>query len=195
MTLTPGTSKTPAHPTKPIRAYTHTHLLSWSLFRIAPSLRTSSDNPITLHAYPSSIRAGTPVSFRVFDPHHERPLGPLRDGVVNALPASVLLKGQVSKEWAVFPDSTRRGLRIAARGDAGALVVAATAEPEDNHRNKCGHESEVEHRIRALGIVYAVPERGPYALVEPLSTILKRIRSVAGLELRLQGRWWRDSYK
>ncbi|EMD36005.1 hypothetical protein CERSUDRAFT_96228 [Gelatoporia subvermispora B] len=169
----------PATPSSPARRprHRHTHLLSWALIRMT---RKAGDNPLTLHAYPGTLTRGAPVTMSVRDPHRERPLGPHRDGVVNGAPATIVVRGHLAREWAIFPASARRGLRFAGRGDAGALV---TAEAEEGSA-----------RPRPLALLYAAPERGPYGLVTPLTTVLRRIGDVTGLQLRCQGNWWRDSY-
>ena len=115
----------------------------------------------------------------VRDPNVERPLGPYRDGVVNGAPASVIIGGYIAREWAVFPAPDTKSIKFAARGDAGALVTTA----------RDGDAVTVP-----LAMLYAAPERGPYGLVTPLTTILRRIRDVTGLQLRFQGSWWRESY-
>ncbi|KAI0704398.1 hypothetical protein C8T65DRAFT_741089 [Cerioporus squamosus] len=158
----------------------HTHLLSWTLMRMASK---ASDNPVTLHAYPGTLERGAAVSMHVRDPNVERPLGPYRDGVVNGAPATVIIGGQMAREWAVFPAPGHNSIKFAARGDAGALVTSALgATPE---------EGAV---VVPLALLYAAPERGPYGLVTPLTTVLRRIRDVTGMHLRFQGSWWRNNY-
>ncbi|KAI0667548.1 hypothetical protein C8Q78DRAFT_981858 [Trametes maxima] len=162
----------------------HTHLLSWSLVRMTPRVSTMCvDNPVTLRAHPGTLERGTAVAMHVCDPNLERPLGPFRDGVVNGAPASVVLGAHVAREWAVFPAPDRNGVRFAVRGDAGALVTAM----REGERGEGG-------TVAPLAMLCAVPERGPYGLVTPLTTILRRIRDVTGLQLRFQGNWWRDDY-
>lgn len=143
----------------------------------------TSDNPVTLHAYPGTLERGAIVSMYVSDPNVERPLGPYRDGVVNGAPASVIIGGYVAREWAVFPAPGRGPLKFAARGDAGALITSAL-------------EGDPEEGAVAvpLAMLYAAPERGPYGLVTPLTTIMRRIRDVTGMQLRFQGSWWRGNY-
>ncbi|KAI0641694.1 hypothetical protein C8Q79DRAFT_287124 [Trametes meyenii] len=160
----------------------HTHLLSWTLVRIAPRT-THADNPVTLRAHPGTLEHGAAVAMHVRDPNLERPLGPFRDGVVNGAAASVVLGVHVAREWAVFPAPGRNGARFAVRGDAGALVTAV----RESGRDEGGTEAP-------LAMLYAVPERGPYGLVTPLTTVMRRIRDVTGLQLRFQGNWWRDEY-
>lgn len=158
----------------------HTHLLSWTLLRMASK---TSDNPVTLHAYPGTLERGATVSMHVCDPNVERPLGPYRDGVVNGAPASVIIGGYVAREWAVFPAPGPGSLKFAARGDAGAIVTSALeGDPEDGAV------------AVPLAMLYAAPERGPYGLVTPLTTIMRRIRDVTGMQLRFQGSWWRNHY-
>ncbi|EJF60923.1 hypothetical protein BD309DRAFT_957585 [Dichomitus squalens] len=147
----------------------HTHLLSWTLMRIA---RKAGDNPATLHALPDTLERGASVSMHVRDPNVERPLGPYRDGVVNGAPASVIIGGYIAREWTVFPAHDTKSLKFAARGDAGALITSA----------RDGGAMAVP-----LAMLYAAPERGPYGLVTPLTTILRRIRDVTGLHLQFQG--------
>ncbi|OCH91984.1 hypothetical protein OBBRIDRAFT_727705, partial [Obba rivulosa] len=174
----PAAPSTPASPTSsPHHRHTHTHILSWALIRMT---RKAGDNPLTLHAYPGALARGAPVTMTISDPHRERPLGPHRDGVVNGAPATIVLHGHIAREWAIFPAGARRGLRFACRGDVGGLV---TAEAEEGGA-----------RPRPLALLYAIPERGPYGLVTPLTTVLRRIENVTGLQLRCQGKWWRDSY-
>ncbi|OJT05810.1 hypothetical protein TRAPUB_3343 [Trametes pubescens] len=157
----------------------HTHLLSWALMRMSSK---ACDNAVTLRAHPGRLECGTAVAMQVNDPNLERPLGPYRDGVVNGAPASVVLGGYVAREWAVFP-AAGKGVRFAVRGDAGALVTAVGREGERD-----GGTST------PVAILYAIPERGPYGLVTSLTTIMRRIRDVTGLQLRFQGSWWRDGY-
>ncbi|KAI0776997.1 hypothetical protein BD413DRAFT_468313 [Trametes elegans] len=154
----------------------HTHLLSWALVRMSSR---AGDNPRTLHAQPRTLARGAAVAMHVRDPNIERPLGPYRSGVVNGAPASVVVGGYVAREWAVFPAPGWAGIKFAARGDAGALITAALA-------------GEREGSTAPLALLYAVPERGPYGLVTPLSTIVRRIRDVTGMELRFQRDWGRD---
>ncbi|KAI0822088.1 hypothetical protein BC628DRAFT_1328102 [Trametes gibbosa] len=161
----------------------HTHLLSWAL--VSMSSKTS-DNPVTLRAHPAPLSRGAAVAMHVRDPNAERPLGPYRDGVVNGAPASVVVDGHVAREWAVFP-ARGTGVRFAVRGDAGALVTSSARSGELDTDGGCA-------TTVPLAMLYAVPERGPYGLVTPLTTILRRIRDVTGLHLRFQGSWWRDGY-
>lgn len=158
----------------------HTHLLSWTLMRMASK---TTDNPVTLHAYPGTLERGARVSMHVRDPNIERPLGPYREGVVNGAPATVIIGGQMAREWSIFPAPGHNSIKFAARGDAGALVTSALgATPE---------EGAV---VAPFALLYAAPERGPYGLVTPLTTVLRRIRDVTGLQLRFQGSWWRNNY-
>ena len=142
----------------------------------------SSTNPTALHAYPGTLERGAPVSMHVRDPNAERPLAPYRDGVVNGAPASVILSGHVAREWAVFPVPGTKATRFAARGDAGALVTTPLE----------GSECADGAAVVPLALLYAAPERGPYGLVTPLTTILRRIRDVTGMQMRFQGESWRD---
>ena len=160
------TSSSPASPSPTTIAHTHT----------CPS------NPVALHAYPGTLERGARVTMHVRDPNAERPLAPYRDGVVNGAPASVILGGYVAREWAVFPapGAGRKATRVAARGDAGALITTA-ADGEDVGKVP-------------LAMLYAAPERGPYGLVTPLTTILRRIRDVTGMQMRFQGEWWGRNY-
>ncbi|KAH9850437.1 hypothetical protein C2E23DRAFT_869907 [Lenzites betulinus] len=160
----------------------HTHLLSWTLVKMSSKM---SDNPVTLHAHPVPLSRDAVVAMHVRDPNAERPLGPYRDGVVNGAPASVIIDGQVAREWAIFP-ARGTGVRFAVRGDAGGLVTSST------RRSK--HDPEGGATAAPLAILYAVPERGPYGLVTPLTTIMRRIHDVTGMPLRFQGSWWRDGY-
>lgn len=120
---------------------------------------------------------------QVNDPNLERPLGPYRDGVVNGTPASVVIDGHVAREWAVFP-APGKSVRFAARGDAGALVTSAGGEGERDGGTM----------TTPLAILYAIPERGPYGLVTSLTTIIRRIRDVTGMQLRFQGSWWVEGF-
>ncbi|KAH9938789.1 uncharacterized protein BXZ73DRAFT_76297 [Epithele typhae] len=158
----------------------HTHLLSWTLMRMVPARTACSGNGPALHAYPGTLERGAPVSMHVRDPNAERPLGPYRDGVVNGAPATVVLGGHLSREWAVFPPAGKRAARFAARGDAGALVTTALEGEGDGE----------EGLAVPLAMLYAAPERGPYGLVTPLTTILRRIRDVTGLQMRFQKPDW-----
>ncbi|KAI0631743.1 hypothetical protein C8Q77DRAFT_1074712 [Trametes polyzona] len=163
------------------KATEHTHLLSWALVRMSSK---ATDNPVTMHAHPGTLHRGTAVTMHVRDPNLERPLGPYRDGVANGVPASIVIDGHVAREWAIFP-AAGKGVRFAARGDAGALVVEAAGSKG---------ERDGGATMAPLAMVYAVPERGPYALVTPLTTVMRRIRDVTGMQLRFQGSWWRDGY-
>ncbi|KAI0367858.1 hypothetical protein BV20DRAFT_1054436 [Pilatotrama ljubarskyi] len=183
--IRPCTSSDHARPGRPSRRGKHkrddhTHLLSWALVRMSAK---TSDNPVIMRALPGTLERGAAVTMHVRDPNLERPLGPFRDGVVNGAPASVVVGGHVAREWAVFPAPGRSGVRFAARGDAGALVTSV-------------REGEPEERVvtTPLAMLYAVPERGPYGFVTPLTTIMRRIRDVTGMQLRFQGSWWRDGY-
>ena len=140
--------------------------------------RKVSDNPATMHALPGTLDRGASVSMHVRDPNIERPLGPYRDGVVNGAPASVIIGGYIAREWTVFPAPDTKSLKFAARGDAGALITSAR---------------EGDTIAVPLAMLYAAPERGPYGLVTPLTTILRRIRDVTGLHLQFQGSWWQES--
>ena len=144
----------------------------------------SSTNPTALHAYPGTLERGAPVSMHVRDPNAERPLAPYRSGIVNGAPASVLIGGHVAREWAVFPAPGPKAVRFAARGDAGALVTTALDGCPDSEGGSAA----------PLAMLYAAPERGPYGLVTPLTTILRRIRDVTGMQMRFQGEWWRENY-
>ncbi|KAL7278021.1 hypothetical protein ACG7TL_007981 [Trametes sanguinea] len=151
----------------------HTHLLSWAVMRMSPSRAT--DNPVTLQSTAGILERGAAVTMHVRDPNLERPLGPYRDGIVNGAPASVVLDGYVAQEWAVFPAPGWKGVRFAARGDAGALI---TSRADDAHVGG--------GTTAPLAMLHAIPERGPYGLVTPLTTILRRVRDVTGLQLRFQ---------
>lgn len=158
----------------------HTHLLSWTLMRMSSK---TSDNPVTLHAYPGTLERGATVSMHIRDPNVERPLGPYRDGVVNGAPATVIIGGQTAREWAIFPAPGQNSIKFAARGDAGALITSV--------QEGTAEEGAV---VVPLALLYAAPERGPYGLATPCTTVLRRIRDVTGMKLRFQGSWWRDNY-
>ncbi|KAJ8456846.1 hypothetical protein ONZ51_g11880 [Trametes cubensis] len=155
----------------------HTHLLSWALVRMASK---TGDNPGMLRANPGTLERGAAVTMHVQDPNLERPVGPFRDGVVNGAPASVVIDGHVAREWAVFPAPDWKGSRFAARGDAGALLTSTSYD------DLCGGRTSTP-----VAMLYAIPERGPYGLVTPLTTIMRRIKDVTGLQLRFQGEWRR----
>ncbi|KAI0739856.1 hypothetical protein C8Q80DRAFT_199932 [Daedaleopsis nitida] len=157
------------------------HLLSWTL--ISMSASKANDNPVTLHPYPSAPERGDIVSMHVSDPNVERPLGPYRDGVVNGASARVVIGGCIALEWTVFPAPGRGPTKFAARGDAGAIVTSTLQG-----------DSEGCAVTVPLGMLYAVPERGPYGLVTPITTIIRRIETVTGMQLRFQGSWWREHY-
>ncbi|KAI9065684.1 hypothetical protein FKP32DRAFT_1610500 [Trametes sanguinea] len=163
------------------RSDDHTHLLSWAVMRMAPSRATG--NPVTMQSTAGILERGAAVAMHVRDPNLERPLGPYRDGIVNGAPASVVIDGYVAQEWAVFPAPGWKGVRFAARGDAGALITSRT---DDEHVGG--------GTTTPLAMLYAVPERGPYGLVTPLTTILRRVRDVTGMQLRFQDNHRRDCY-
>ncbi|OSD02328.1 hypothetical protein PYCCODRAFT_1411257 [Trametes coccinea BRFM310] len=176
--IRPCTSSDHRHSTKQSRqgkekSDDHTHLLSWAVMRM--SLSRATDNPVTLQSTAGILERGAAVTMHVRDPNLERPLGPYRDGIVNGAPASVVLDGYVAQEWAVFPAPGWKGVRFAARGDAGALI---TSRADDAHVGG--------GTTAPLAMLHAIPERGPYGLVTPLTTILRRVRDVTGLQLRFQ---------
>ncbi|CDO77834.1 hypothetical protein BN946_scf184714.g9 [Trametes cinnabarina] len=176
--IRPCTSSDHRHSTKQSRdrkdkADNHTHLLSWAVMRMSPF--KAAGNPPTLQAAPSTLERGAAVKMQVHDPNLERPLAPFRDGVVNGAPATVIIDGYVAHEWAVFPAPGWNSVRFATRGDVGALVTSAQDDEQGEGRTTA-----------PVAMLYAVPERGPYGLVTPLTTILRRIRDVTGMQLRFQ---------